>query len=201
VPTSLDLQSGSDSGALPDDNVTKDDTPLFGGGETESGVTIELYADGVLVGTGSASGGFFTVIATTPVANGEIEFTVKALDAAGNRSDASDAEIVLIDTVAPAPTITSPASGGTVTTLTPTTSGDAGNLFDDSNNLLLDVYSGASVNPGSIAQSLTVARTGAAWSKALDGGLSQGEYTVQVNQEDLAGNIGTSAPLTFTIAL
>src|SRR5206468_2008458 len=92
------------------DNITSVTTPTFSG-TAEAGSTVTIFSDGVQVGTGTATGGAYS-IATSALANGAHSITAPAADAAGNVSPLSSALSVTIDTVAPtapsAPDLTPP---------------------------------------------------------------------------------------------
>src|SRR5439155_7228763 len=60
------------------------------------------------------------------------------------------------------------------------------------------VYPGSSPT-GTPAQTLTSAVTAGAWSAVPSPALPEGTYTAQATQSDAAGNLGVSAPHTFTV--
>ena len=99
---------------------------------------------------------------------------------------------------APAPTVTAPGPGSSTTLTSPTFSGAAGNDFGDGSQVTLNVYSGQAAS-GSPVRTVTVARSGAAWSASVGSALPLGTYTAQVEQPDIVGDAGVSAPVTFTI--
>ncbi len=80
---------------------------------------------------------------------------------------------------------------------TPTLSGGAGVEAGDEPTVTVTVYEGASVG-GTVAASESVTASGAAWSYTTPH-LSDGTYTAQASQSDEAGNVGLSAPVTFTV--
>ena len=88
-----------------------------------------------------------------------------------------------------------PASSGDTT---PTFSGTAGTLADDSSLVTVRVYSGSSVG-GTLTQSLSVARNSAGSYSVDAATLAPGTYTARAEQSDAAGNYGYSAPVSFTI--
>jgi len=98
APSTPVLAAASDSGVT-GDNRTKVTTPTFTG-TAEAGSTVTLF-DGVSqVGSGTASGGNYS-IATSALTNGSHTITATAADAAGNVSAASAGVTVTIDTVVP----------------------------------------------------------------------------------------------------
>ena len=99
VPTVPDLDLASDTGLDDDDDVTADTTPTFTG-TAEASSTVTIYSDGVAVGSGTATGGAYS-ITISALSSGTRAITAKATDAAGNSSAVSAALNVIIDTAAP----------------------------------------------------------------------------------------------------
>jgi Bacterial Ig-like domain len=99
---------------------------------------------------------------------------------------------------APAPSVTTPGPGSSTTLTSPTFSGAAGSDFGDGSQVALSVYSGPAAS-GSPVRTVTVARSGAAWSAGIGSALPLGTYTAQVEQTDIVGDVGLSAPVTFTV--
>nr|WP_315248999.1 Ig-like domain-containing protein [uncultured Duganella sp.] len=99
APSTPDLRSQDDSGASPTDNLTSVATPVFTG-TAESGSTVTLYEGNTVLGSAVATGGSWSITSTT-LSPGTHSLTVKASDAAGNVSAASQALSVTIDTSAP----------------------------------------------------------------------------------------------------
>lgn len=89
TPSAPNMTSGTDNGASNADDLTNDTTPTFTG-TAEPGSTVTLYdTDGTtVVGTGTATGGSYS-ITTTPLSAGSHTITAKATDAAGNTGVAS----------------------------------------------------------------------------------------------------------------
>jgi hypothetical protein len=101
APSVPDLAASSDTGTSNTDNITADTTPTFTG-TSEAGATVQLRADGNVVGTGVATGTSWTVTANA-LAAGTYLFTATQLDAAGNGpSPASGSLSVEINTAVPA---------------------------------------------------------------------------------------------------
>jgi hypothetical protein len=122
IPSAADLMATSDSGRSTTDNITNIVTPSFTG-TAEAGSTVTLFDGTTAVGTGVATGGKWTIAAST-LANGTHSITTKATDVAGNVSAASSKLSVTIDTLAPsAPAFTAITASGSGLTLTGT--GDA----------------------------------------------------------------------------
>ncbi|MEX0790281.1 MAG: Ig-like domain-containing protein [Actinomycetota bacterium] len=99
APSTPDLDAGSDTGSSATDNITSDTTPTFTG-TAEAGSTVTVYSAGVEVGSGTATGGNYT-ITTSALAEGARSITARVTDAAGNLSSATSALVVTVDTTAP----------------------------------------------------------------------------------------------------
>jgi hypothetical protein len=130
------------------------------------------------------------------------QYTVQVtqVDAAANVGTGNANTFTVLAT-GPAPTVTAPANNGFANTLTPTLSGAAGNAIGNSTTITVRVYSGAGTK--SLFRTFTTTRTGAAWTTTYPSGtpilVNGSQYTVQVTQVDIAGNVGTSNANTFTV--
>ncbi len=175
----------------------------------DASVTVELFSgsavddtpDQTLTAPVTAGGTWSTT--ANPLANGVWTVRVTQRDAAGNSGTSTQTVTFTVDTTpvdgtAPTVTISAPASGATVTTATPTVSGTAGTAAGDSNQVSVAFYP-ASDAQGTPAQTVqaTVSANGS-WS-ATPTSLAAGVWTVQATQGDNAGNIGRSAPVSFTV--
>lgn len=101
-------------------NQPTDDTRPTLSGTAEANATINIFDNGVLLGTTTANGsGIWTFTPTLPLLQGNHSFTVTATDAAGNVSATSVPAGIVVDTVPPlAPTgLTVNATGSVVTGL------------------------------------------------------------------------------------
>ena len=101
------------------------------------------------------------------------------------------------DSTAPAVSITSPVSGATVSTRTPTLAGAASAGAGDLSQVSVRVYAGSAAS-GTPLQTLSATASGGAWS-ANPSPLADGVYTIEAQQSDTHGNVGTSAPRTFSV--
>jgi hypothetical protein len=102
-----------------------------------------------------------------------------------------------VDTTAPAPTISSPSAGSTYLPGSISVSGAAGTEPTDQGNVLVHVFAGKDLT-GAPVESVETAASAGAWSGTL-AGLAPGAYTLQAQQADQAGNVGTSAPVPITV--
>jgi len=103
------------------------------------------------------------------------------------------------DRTPPAVTLTSPAQGSTTTNATPVLSGAAGTSAGDLSGVSVKVYAGSSTS-ATLAASLNATRSGGSWSATPTSPLGGGTYTARAQQSDSAGNVGSSAAVTFTVA-
>src|SRR6202035_3589267 len=103
-----------------------------------------------------------------------------------------------IDTTPPAVTIDTPANGSSSTNTSQVIAGAAGTATHDLAAITVQLYAGSSVGSQTPLEGLSVEASSGRWS-ATFGGLSPGTYTARAEQQDDAGNLGTSAPVTFTV--
>ncbi|AFT70278.1 Thrombospondin type 3 repeat family [Alloalcanivorax dieselolei B5] len=158
---------------------TNDTTPTLTG-TAEAGSTVEVFQDGVSLGTVAAdASGNWSFTPSTELAEGDYSFTATATDAAGNTSDPSTAFELNVDTTAPAAPTVEPTDG---TILTGTA--EAGSTVD------VDIN-------GDGTPDYTVEADGSGnWSVTPDTPLADGT-NVSVTATDEAGN--TSAPATIGV--
>ena len=114
APAAPDLQAGSDSGAFDNDNITNDTAPVFDFTSTDA--YFRFYIDAVQDSGDYESGGSY---ATSGQTEGQHDYTVSGVDAAGNESPQSAAETVDIDLTGPGVTGVTPSGtvGSTVSSI------------------------------------------------------------------------------------
>jgi hypothetical protein len=100
-------------------------------------------------------------------------------------------------TASPRVTITYPANGSSASGESQLLTGSAGTAQHDSHAVTVELYAGSTIAPPALTM-LEVPTSGASWSGVF-GGLRPGTYTAQALQRDEAGNMGASAPDTFTL--
>jgi hypothetical protein len=100
APSTPNLDAGSDTGSLNDDDITGDTTPTFSG-TAEVGATVTLFINDNSVGSGEADANGKWTITTAQLDGGSYDVTVKATDLAGNQSGASAPLGVTVITAAP----------------------------------------------------------------------------------------------------
>ncbi len=130
-----------------------------------------------------------------PLSEGQYTVRVSQGDALGTTGRAQST--FRVDTSAPQPTLTQPL--GSVADRTPLTAGTAGTAPGDDSTVTLRIYSGGSAT-GTPVQTFDATVSAAGAFRRAAALLSDGEYTATARQGDSAGNHGTSAPLTFTVA-
>jgi large repetitive protein len=189
---------------------TDDATPSFSGGVGAAAgdlasVQVVVHKGtlaGAVAAEGSASVSGGTWSYTSPSLT-DGQYTVQAIqhDQAGNEGKSASATFT-VDTTAPtAPTlsVTTPKGGEILKSSKVSFSGSTGNEPGDSSTVTVEIFTGTSAS-GSPAQTLTGARSGSTWTTAgKELRLTNDTYTVRAKQSDLAGNIGQSAPVTFTV--
>ncbi|TAN67601.1 MAG: hypothetical protein EPN17_10890 [Methylobacter sp.] len=118
APIGLDLASADDSGASNTDNLTNNTSGLTISGAAETDSSVKLYdTDGTtLLGTGTASGGTFSI--DVALSAGVHNITAKATDASNNTGVASSGLSVTVDTTIPTVTTTSSVYNENNNTLT-----------------------------------------------------------------------------------
>lgn len=191
-----DLASASDSGVSNTDNLTNVTTPTFTG-TCIDGDTVQLYADGALVGQTTCTDGSYAVQPTDPLDEGEHDITVTATDPGGNVSAPSDPLTITIDTSVDTPTV--------APDLTPTSDTGPSNTDDVTNDTTptftgtctdgesVTLYSGSTV----IAQA---ACSGGSFTATASPALGEGQHQISFTVTDPAGNVSGNSPiLTITI--
>lgn len=98
----------------------------------------------------------------------------------------------------PSVSLTSPQADQTIAGAQPTFSGAASSGFGDSSNVTVRVWKGSSAS-GDPVETLGTQRSGASYAAQPTAALANGTYTAQAEQDDLAGDSGLSAPVSFTI--
>jgi hypothetical protein len=101
------------------------------------------------------------------------------------------------DLDAPVVSISTPLDGATAADPAPVLSGTASTGATDSSIVTVTLYAGAQAS-GTPVQTLSPGVSGGQW-QATPASLGLGTYTAQAQQIDAAGNVGLSAPHTFTV--
>ena len=159
-------------------------------GSAEPNATVEVFIDGASIGTTTASGtGAWVLPVTTPLPPGSHSAVATATDAAGNESGPSNTVTFVVDvTPPPAPVITAPVDGSTITDRTPDIVGTA-----EPNATVIVVIDGT---PAGTAD---VDGTGD-WTFPVGAPLPDGPHSVEAVAVDAAGNISPpSNEVNFTV--
>lgn len=176
-----------------DNALISDDTPTISG-QTEAGADVLVVIkalDGTVIetipATADASGDWS--VDASSLMDGPYVVEAIATDEAGNSS--TDSHTIVIDTTPPAAAILSPADGASLASSTVTISGQA----EPGAAVTVTVSDAA----GNVVATLTPALDMAGvWS--VDASmLADGDYVVVASAQDPAGNVGTSAPVGFTV--
>ncbi len=166
-----------------------------------------FVASDVTVSNGSVSGfsgsGTTYTFTVTATADGTVAVDVAAAvatDGNGRGNTAATTLTRVVDRAAPSITLTTPANGATIGDQTPTMSGVAGTAAGDSTAVTVEIHAGSSVG-GTLLQTLNATANGSTGAYTVDAAtLALGTYTAVARQLDAAGNTGTSASTTFTVA-
>lgn len=184
------------------DRRTNDSTPTLTGTGAEPWAKIEIYEGGTLLGSDYADedGAWqASVPAGKALLDGEHQLSIVQVDAAGNRSVASDALIVTVDTVAGVLSVPRLADGA-----------DTGASAADrvTSNVRPELVGTGGAEPGAtirIFENDVLVGTGygnedGSWSATLLADLTDGTYTFVARQLDAAGNLSlASDPLVITV--
>ncbi len=163
-------------------STTNDTTPTIHG-NAEANSTVQVFVDGVLVGTVTAAAdGTWTLDAPTALAEGPHTVRAVAKDTAGNT--ATDSGSFVVDTSTRV-AITSPATGSTVGTAHPTIRGTA----EPGDMVVVSV-------DGTMVGTVTAGPDGS-WSIATTTALTAGSHTATAHATDALGN-AANATSTFT---
>jgi hypothetical protein len=194
APAALVLTAASDSGASSSDHITNVTLPTVTG-TGENGATVTLFDGGTAIGTGTVTGGAWSITATVPLVGGVNDVYAMQTDLAGNISAPSSDLFVTLLTAAPAP--------GAVA-LTPASDTGASNTDDITKRTLPRITgtgdNGDTVtlsNGGTIIGTGTVA--GGVWSILTTVALTEGVNAITATQTDLAGNVSPAATLSVTL--
>ena len=182
--------------------------PSFGGAAgTEAGtsttVDVNIYSGASATGTPlktlttTEAAGAWKLTPTTALANGEYTAQATQADAAGNTGKSTPVTFT-VATETPTVTVTAPKAGTETNNTTPTFTGTASTATGDLTGITVNVYSGPSAS-GVPAETLTTAESAGSWSVGEIAPLLAGEYTVQATQENEAGGVGASNPVTFVV--
>ncbi|MEI7619965.1 MAG: Ig-like domain-containing protein [Candidatus Falkowbacteria bacterium] len=195
APSAPDLDPADDSGVYDYDNITNIVAGLTFSGTAEASSTVELFDGAVSKGTIFASSSAWVLDASLPV--GTHNISAKSTDLAGNISNASTPNVLVItDTTAP-----STPSAPDLDSADDTGSSDSDNITKNTTGL---TFSGTAevdmiveIFDGATSKGTTTA-AGGNWS--FDISLSAGVHSLTTMAMDVAGNYSSSsAALSVTV--
>ncbi len=159
-------------------------------------VKLKIYTGAAATGTpirsvvATPSGATWSVAAVAALADGTYTAQAEQADEAGNTGKSAPSTFV-VDTVAPAVSITTPGNGKVLDVSRPTFSGAAGTATGDRQAITLQIFAGESAT-GTPEQTVQIKPIGGSWTTGSTGPqLPTGTYTAVVKQSDAAGNVGT----------
>jgi PKD domain len=193
-----------------DGSLINDPTPRFAGTTAYTLEELEELVGGERPVELEISGGGGVQRPTTASSNGEDWSAVAAPLGDGTYtakatqtnlfSNQEKAQISFtVDATPPAVTMTTPSNGSSSIGTSELVGGAAGTASGDLPAITIQLYAGEAIGPQVPLVTLVVQASGESWAATL-GGLGPGTYTAQATQRDQAGNTGSSAPVTFTLA-
>lgn len=126
---------------------------------------------------------------------------VRAVDAAGNVDPTPASLTWLVDTTAPAVTLSAPADGSWINDSTPAFSGVGSTNAGDSATITVEVHRTATDSSDELVETLTATRSAidGSWSTFASPALPDGNYTAFASQDDSAANTATSGTVSFNV--
>jgi hypothetical protein len=167
-------------------------------GSAEDGTTVRIFDGGIVIGSGTATGGVFS-IPVGPLADGIHPLTAEATDVAGNTSDLSVVWPLFIEFEPPAVTVTAVAPtgpGGNLQVIGTALDAQSGLL---SVGVTVDATgSGASILSGPAVLAVSP-DGGVSWSFTFPNALPVGNYTVQCTAMNGGGLLTPATPVNVTL--
>ncbi len=198
TPSAPDLDAASDAGLLNNDNLTNATSLSFTVAGVQSGLTVQLLRNGVVIASGVANSTSVTLVDGAALGDGSYSYTAVAVDTtSGLSSAASGAVVVTIDKTAPGASLTPDLSASS-----DTGASNTDNITSVTNPLInvSGVESGATVQLRRDGVVIASAISSGGAVQFQDVGLADGVYHYNVRQIDAAGNVGaTSATLVITV--
>jgi hypothetical protein len=189
APIALDLLAAADSGVSATDNITRITSPVVSG-KAEAYAYVELYEGAALLGAALAdSGGNWKITSLAGLADGVHNLTTKATDAAGNRSTASSALKLTIDTSVPAPALLDLAAAADKGA---SASDDVTNLATPKVTGKADAGASVVLYDGATRIGSAVASNSGQWT-ITSASLSDGLHKLVAVASDVAGNVAKAS--------
>lgn len=188
----------NDSGVNTEDEITNDQTLSFNG-TTEANATVEVFIDGISLGTTTAdgTGAFSYDHSATMLTDGKLAVTATATDTAGNVGPTSSALSVIIDTIAPLP----PA----ITTITSDNGINETDGLTNDNTLIFNgtAEANSTIEVSFDGTSIGTVTTDGSGNFSFDHTgttLADGTYSLTAKSTDISGNTGVaSAAISITV--
>jgi hypothetical protein len=197
-----------------DGSTTTDTTPQLAGtagtaqGDSQT-VSVPIWAGAgtggaplaTLTTSADATSGAFSVRPANPLEGGTYTARADQDDAAGNHGHSSPVTFTVDapDVTAPKVSLTSPGASSTVSDATPTLAGNAGTHAGDSQSVRVRVWSGSDTTAAPAADLTATRASDGSFAVDVTDALPDGDYTARADQDDDAGNHGTSGDVPFTI--
>ena len=180
----------TDTGRSATDNVTKDNTPDFAG-SVPAGLVVELFDASTLVGSDFAPAGGMYSVTSAVLGEGAHSISARFGDAAGNFSTSGPTLPITIDTIVPAQPAAPDMTNAT----------DSGKLNnDDITNFTQPAFTGTIEANARVSLKVdgfsvgTITPGGTTYTAAPTSALINGNRSVTITQEDLAGNVSIDSP-------
>jgi large repetitive protein len=186
---------------------TSNRSPSFTGTASErEPVSIRIHKgstiDGQLVAETSATGtgaGWTSGPASPALEDGEYVAEATQASAFGHDPGGASSSPFVVDTTAPQVSIATPTPGSSTSSSSQLVEGAAGTGVGDLPGVTVQLFTGSQIAAGqSPAQTVQVPVNAGHWSVTL-AGLGPGSYVVRAQQADAAGNLGVSAPTSFSV--
>ena len=197
APTALALTIDTDTGASTSDGITNR-TSVSVTGSATSGTSVQLFKNGIALGSSATSTGTFTSPTVTLTTGGH-GITATATDTAGNTSAPSTALVISVDQAGPGVAIAAPAHRTFVGTATPTFTALA---LDTSGVVSVQFKARVSASPtfAMVGSAVTLASPAFTYTLMAPAPLgADGSYVVTATATDTAGNTADAGELAFTI--
>ena len=187
APTALALAPSSDSGISQSDDITNVTQPIVTG-VGNNGDTVTLYDGTAAIGTGTVSGGVWSIAATVKLNEGLNAITATQVNTLGDVvSNASAVLNVTLDTIPPAVTAVLAAN--------PLDSNSGGMVFSQVMVGNGDPNATVTIADAGTTVATTQASSAGTWSFDPST-LPQGTHSLVASETDLAGNTGSTFALT-----
>jgi len=195
APATPVISGISEDTGVPGDQMTSDETVTLTG-SAEAGATVEVFDNGVSLGTATASGAGVWTFTTEVLTEATHTITVQSTDAAGNKSPISSSFGLTIDTTAPTVAITSPIQTDNVVNAAEDGSVTVSGTSTGGQRVYVTFRDGAGAT---VTEQAFVGGTSWTLTSSDISGLQNGPITVEAYAVDQAGNQSGTATQTITL--